>query len=122
MTYTVEDLDAAVLAHYDEDEDYQEGWGNLGEALYHYNWGVNKDKPAPTVELDGIGTVRKVEDFGGEGQGDQYWIVISITDADGNVRYFQRDGWYASYDGGYYEGPTFEVRPEEKTITVWVKA
>lgn len=59
-----------------------------------------------------------VDSFGGEGEGDQYWMVISVSDGE-TTRYFRRDGWYASYDGGYLDGDTYEVSPREKTITVY---
>lgn len=65
------------------------------------------------------GWTGKVEaEYGGEGQGDQYWMVISVSDGN-TTRYFRRDGWYASYDGGYLDGDTYEVKPQEKTIVVY---
>jgi hypothetical protein len=62
------------------------------------------------------GLTAKVEaQYGGEGQGDQFWLVISISD--GLVtRYFRSDGWYASYDGGYLDTETFEVKPQERLV------
>jgi hypothetical protein len=65
------------------------------------------------------GFTGKVEaSFGGEGEGDQYWMVISVSDGT-TTRYFRRDGWYASYDGGYLDGETYEVSPKEKVIVVY---
>ncbi len=69
---------------------------------------------------DGL-TAKVVAEYGGEGQGDEYWVVISLSDGV-LTRYFRRDGWYASYDGGYLDGDTYEVRPQEKVITVYEKA
>ncbi len=60
------------------------------------------------------GDFHVVETFGGEGEGDQYWAVIKLGD-----RYFRKEGWYASHDGGYLDGDLFEVEPVEKTITVY---
>lgn len=67
-----------------------------------------------------IGIVKEVDEYGGEGQGDQYWKIYSVTQGE-TVRSFKLDGWYASYDGGYYD-EFYEVKPELKTITVWEKA
>jgi hypothetical protein len=65
------------------------------------------------------GFTAKVEaQYGGEGQGDQYWVVISLSDGE-TTRYFRKDGWYASYDGGELDGDTSEVKPQEKTIVVY---
>ncbi len=71
------------------------------------------------VDLPGIGFATHVDGFGGMDQGSTYYIIFSITDAAGETRIFKRDGWYASHDGGYLEGPTTEVRAAEKTVTVW---
>lgn len=110
---------------------HTEGWGEFSEYIdvqkSRWNDETKKREPLPEdeieyVEFPGIGRIEMVESFGGEGEGDQYWFVFKITDADGNVRFFRRNGWYASFNGGYYDGPTEEVKPAEKTITVWVKA
>lgn len=65
------------------------------------------------------GLTAKVEsEYGGEGDGDQYWVVVSLTDGL-TTRYFKRHGWYASYDGGYLEGPTVEVFPKPRMVTFY---
>ena len=63
-------------------------------------------------------TAEVVTSYGGEGDGDQYWMVISITDSI-TTRFFRKDGWYASYDGGYLDGETYEVQPKEKLVTFY---
>jgi hypothetical protein len=67
--------------------------------------------------LDGF-TAKVEAQYGGEGEGNQYWVVISVSDGL-TTRYFRRDGWYASYDGGYLDTDTFEVKPAEKVVTVY---
>ena len=60
--------------------------------------------------------------FGGEGQGDNFWIVFSVTNlADsGDVVYYKVPGWYQSHYGSELEwGSLFEVSRREKTIMVW---
>ncbi len=63
-------------------------------------------------------TANRVAAHGGEGEGDQYWVVISISDGT-TTRYFRKDGWYASYDGGYLDGETTEVKPQERLVTFY---
>jgi hypothetical protein len=64
-----------------------------------------------------IGRIARVDEYGGEGMGDDYWVVVSVTQPDGTVQYFRRTGWYASHDGGYLDNETEEVEAFEKTVT-----
>jgi hypothetical protein len=59
------------------------------------------------------------DNYGGEDQGSDYWSVYSFTDGM-QVVFIKFDGWYASYDGSTYE-QFYEVKPVEKTITVFEK-
>jgi hypothetical protein len=64
-------------------------------------------------------TAKVVSEYGGEGQGDQYWMVISLSDAQ-STRYFRKDGYYASYgDGGNLDGSIYEVKPAERLVTFY---
>lgn len=55
------------------------------------------------------------ESCGGEGMGDEFWLVLRVhLDEDHLIR---KDGWYASYDGGYYDGDLNEVEAREVTRT-----
>lgn len=58
-----------------------------------------------------------VDRYGGEDQGSDYWSVYSFSDGM-QVVFIKFDGWYASYEGSTYE-KFFEVKPVEKTITVY---
>lgn len=69
-------------------------------------------------EVPGLGTVKHVAEYGGEGQGDEYWVVFSVTSQD-VTRHFKMSGGYASYYGGEFDGRLSEVSPKEKVITVW---
>lgn len=62
-----------------------------------------------------------VENYGGEGQGDEYWVVISVTDIDtGETKFIRNNGWYASYDGGYFDDNFgFQVYPQTVMTTDW---
>jgi hypothetical protein len=66
-----------------------------------------------------LGTLKEIDSYGGEGRGEEYWKVFSLTQGE-IVRTFKLDGYYSSYtEGGYDE--FYEVTPELKTITVWKK-
>lgn len=56
-------------------------------------------------------------DYGGEGQGEDYWVVVKVSKGE-DVSYWKFDGWYASYDGGYLEN-VWKVEPREKLVTVY---
>ncbi len=57
------------------------------------------------------------DSYGGEGMGDEYWYVFTVSD--GTVtRSVKVEGWYASYTGGEYD-EWHETLPALKTITVW---
>jgi hypothetical protein len=60
----------------------------------------------------------EVEQYGGEGQGDTWYSVKYFPDHDVYIRV---DGFYSSYNGTDFNGwsDCTEVRPQEKTITVY---
>lgn len=65
----------------------------------------------------GLGRVEEVNQYGGEGQGDTWYSVKYFKDHDVYIRI---DGFYSSYNGVYFNyGYGKEVRPQEKTITVY---
>lgn len=103
---------AALAEEYDYDEEDFQLLEDNSSAWSYVKYEVNE-----TYTLDGL-TAKREADYGGEGQGDQYWVVVSISDGL-TTRYFKRNGWYASYNGGYLDGPTEEVKPKQKTITVY---
>lgn len=75
-------------------------------------------------DWDGVMTsvdwqLKKTDEYGGEGQGDEYWYVFSVSDGK-TKRHIKVDGWYASYDGGWYD-EWYEVFPKQKTVTVWTQ-
>jgi hypothetical protein len=70
-------------------------------------------------ETRGNLTAKVVAEYGGEGKGDQYWMVVSLSDSE-TTRYFRKDGWYSSYgEGGSLDGNTYEVFPAEKVVVVY---
>lgn len=115
MTYTVEDVDRL----FGEGFDLKSRWND-------YRWRVEGQEAwhaAKDGELDDLptelGQLFYVDEHGGEGMGDQYWVVVKILAEDGSERFFKRNGWYQSYSGGELDGPTIEVRPREKMVTLY---
>ncbi len=106
--YMKENYYADFAEQYGDHEDFSFDTDYFwGESHYGSNEGT-QDNWTAKVEAS----------YGGEGQGDEYWLVISVSDGE-TTRYFRRDGWYASYDGGYLDGESYEVKPQEKMITVY---
>lgn len=59
--------------------------------------------------------VSLVEQYGGEGQGEDYWFVLKVGD-----RHIKFDGYYQSYDGCYVEWDDAKfVEPVQVTVTKW---
>lgn len=112
MSFTAKEVQDAISAFEDSDEFEDDGWESgilhelKGEGRYNHS-----DDPY-SKEVPGLGKLEFVDDYGGEGQGDDYWVVFKVGD-----QYFRQDGWYASHDGGYLDGELYEVEPVEVTRT-----
>jgi hypothetical protein len=76
-----------------------------------------------SVELPGVGPATYVDGkLPREGGGEEIFLIFTVADTLGSV-YFRMTGYYTSYEGAEWGEATFEeVRPEEKTITVYVPA
>lgn len=90
---------------------YPEHWME-GDAEYYSRQCTNDEC---LLLLSNLGKFECAEQFGGEGEGDTYYSVYHFIDHDVYIRF---DGWYASHHGSEYN-EMFEVRPVEKTITVY---
>ena len=65
-------------------------------------------------KLQKKGFIIKVEDhYGGEGQGNEYWSVFSVTHED-KVSFFKIDGYYASYEGASLTDDIFDFYEVKK--------
>lgn len=106
--------------HQIDDED-AELWGELSWTLSRttqYNPQTQKHEPVePKNVIRGV-TIKCLEDFGGMDMGSERYVVFSMTDETG-TRYFRKDGFYQSHYGTDWDGEFREVRPVEKTITVY---
>jgi len=110
MTTTASELQKALVSDFTDGEEYH----------YPPDWFWGELADTSPVELADIGRVESVTSEGGEGQGDSYYFVLRLTDADGNVQLFRGDGYYSSYDGVNWEGTElYEVEPREKVVIVY---
>jgi HNH endonuclease len=99
MTFTADDVADAMEEH---------GWYDLADRENGY---------AFAVLLAGRSYVAHKIDNSRLGVGaTNIWLVIEIED-----RYFKKTGYHQSHDGTYWDGSVTEVRPTQKTITVYNK-
>jgi hypothetical protein len=70
-------------------------------------------------DIPDIGKMTEIAQEGGEGQGETWYSVKYFPDHDVYIRI---DGFYSSYHGATFDNgwdECYEVRPKEKTITVY---
>ena len=98
--------------------------GVIYESLFHseYNsesgeWDSDEEKEFRAALADSGIVCQHEDNYGGEGQGDDYWSVYSFTRGDEKI-YVQFNGWYASYHGAEFT-EWFFVAPKQKVITVF---
>jgi hypothetical protein len=92
-------------------------WGELSTSAYADDLEGKWKKGEPEYEfVDGLGKVFLEKQHGGEGMGDDYYIILRVTD-DTTTRYFQKNGYHASHDGSYLDGSLEEVKPVQRTVT-----
>jgi len=65
----------------------------------------------------GLGPVEEVDQYGGEGQGEEWYSVQYFKD---HGVYIQIDGYYQSHYGCDFDNAPYEVEPKEVTVTKYV--
>lgn len=60
-----------------------------------------------------------VDNYGGEGQGEDYWSVYKFSSVDNEVVHVKFDGCYASYYGSEFNS-WFFVEPKQVVVTKFV--
>lgn len=109
MGFSAQQVQDALRSYVDENGYEVSSW---------HDW----DYEITEAELEGIGHVKVIDNVGGEGEGDHRHLVFQLTPTDGNeeVQYFKLDGYYSSYAGTEWDdSDLYEVRPKQKTITVY---
>lgn len=64
----------------------------------------------------GLGTVKKIESWGGEGEGENIGRVYLFEAY--NI-YMQIDGYHQSHYGSDWNNDPYEVEPKQQTVTVY---
>lgn len=97
MKLTFKEILSKVEAHYREVEEF---------AFDHSD------------DIEGVGAMEEICQRGGEGMGDDWYAIKHFPDHD---VYIKVSGYYSSYEGTDFGGwdCCTEVRPREKTITVY---
>ncbi|MFF0498479.1 hypothetical protein ACFYU5_18885 [Nocardia aobensis] len=111
MNLSVADVKEALESY--EDEHGEGGW---------YFW--KYEAPDSGVMIPGIGNVRVVDSVGGgEGSGEEMYLIFSVQPEGEkyawNVKYYRKDGYYASFDGSNWDGGFFEVKKVQRTVTLF---
>lgn len=111
MTLTAQQVADAIdneQIKYDGDTEY-----NISSSEFFSELQYGSD--SYTISIDGVDyKPEKVDDYGGMDMGSELWVVFKIGD-----QLFKKSGWYASHDGSYWDGDLSEVKPVQKTITVF---
>lgn len=110
MTFNAADLSEAIDNGATQDGYFDDEVG--ASQFYGDWWGANKTKKVTVSGVEYDATL--VEEFGGMDMGSECWVVFEV---DG--RLFKKYGSYYSHDGYYWDGSLDEVRPVQKTITVF---
>ncbi|OHU63988.1 hypothetical protein [Mycobacteroides chelonae] len=107
MSYTIKELNKAIE---DEENEWSGEWFEFGDQIEYGDSGV---------VIPGIGRATLVEQYGGAGKGEDLWMIFKVTSLDGTERHFRRSGYWASFVGGDYDGPTRELKATQKLMTVY---
>lgn len=99
-------------------ETMEEGEVSWSDFIEYLEW-TPKGEPAYFYDIPEVGKIFFEKSFGGEGQGDEYWFVIRVENDGDPDRYFRMDGWYASHEGGYYDGNLTEVKVVERVVAFY---
>jgi len=95
MSFTAKEVEEKISEF--EEAGYESTYGG---GVYYDLKGEQED-----IEVTGFGTLKFVDEYGGEGSGDEFWVVFKVGD-----QFFRKEGWYASYDGGELDGELYEVK------------
>ncbi|WP_431941644.1 hypothetical protein [Nocardia grenadensis] len=87
-------------------------------------WWKNESDRNDGEHVEGLGKVWVVEEYGGgEGGTEDMHIVFRVREDSAQyrwqVRYFRKDGFYASFGESTWDGGFFEVKPVQRTVTVY---
>lgn len=92
---------------------------NTEEGSYYdsYREMMFQSESVDEINTEEFGTIKveHVDNYGGEGQGDDYWSVFKFTAKDQTV-HIRFQGYYASYSGSEFSEMQ-RVEPYQTTVT-----
>ncbi len=104
MSYTVQELETAMLAY--------QNWSE-------WSWVDGDDEG---VNFPGIGRVRSIDESDNDDWSGEIYFVVEVSHEDGSVAHFRKDGFYYSHDGSYWDGGFYPAVQKTQTVKVWVRA
>jgi hypothetical protein len=123
MSFTAKEVQSAIetydsrfwdTGHPNYDEELEDdGVQNVWD---YFIYDENNRKP---VSVPGLGNVEYVDNGTELGQfsDKNTFVIVKVGD-----QFFKMEGWYDSWGGeSGWEGPFYEVKQVEKTVTVWEK-
>lgn len=114
--YRVKRYDYATKSYVATGEVIPERYDSIVEG--DASWYEFEELPREGIVVEGLGLVTLESQYGGEGMGDEYYIVLRVTEGD-TVRFFRKNGWHASHDGSYLDGSLDEVKPVDRVVTFY---
>lgn len=72
-------------------------------------------------ENDNYKVESEIDSYGGDGQGEEYWVVSRILDKRTNESFFIKfDGYYSSWEGSDFSNNDWDVvAPKEVKVVQW---
>lgn len=104
MSLSVEEFEQQVLQVMDVEDGARFSWRHFSEIL----------EEEYAIEA---GQLHVTDQHGGEGQGDEWYIVVQVGNTDD---YFRLNAYYSSYDGIDYSCASLDkVQPYEEMVVKW---
>ena len=128
MSRNIRDVEAALARLiYDPEEEgqtFDEFYGDYNGDDYFYgfsgSWdGVEGELREINNYVPGLGHVIVVEDHGGEGQGDDRWLVFQVTGEGDDVTFYKKNGYWVSHEGSTWDGEFEEVNVVQRMVTFY---
>lgn len=69
-------------------------------------------------------TFKQVDNYGGEGKGEDRWVVHEVTNSEGESVHIKHDGYYTSYEGSTFDDGILGfdmVEPYQVSVTKYRK-
>jgi len=114
--WTEFEKEVLAVLNFNNDTFQEEGYDYWSGEMW-----MHGDTPSPKEfdELYGL-EFREIEQYGGEGQGEEYWTVYEFSNMNGDTAYVKFEGWYASHHGSEFQ-ELYLVRPKEVVKTEWIR-